>query len=441
MHRAIYAKLAGWAAAICMLAPGQLETPLKVRFHLADGVEVRGDLTIWDSAGIDGSFGRRRWTELKADDAWRLYQRVMDPRSAGQWVDLGRVLLQMVDADRDAAELAERAFKRALRLDEVIGPTVEQARQDAAQANRARQEEAAQKLSTASPEARPWPADPWPILTQPEQQAAIAEMRADAERIILEHLEATLEPLETDHFLLYSDVPRPEAARWIMQLEKVYELLRRVLPPADHSSNRAAMDAQDFWGKAVVVVLKDQAQFRAMESESFKHLVPQSTVGVCHPVGPKVFINLHRHDDDAALEWSMAHETVHGLMHRYQTPVRLPAWANEGIAEYVAGLVLRDSPMAKARRKEALEFIRNGGDVNAILDRRYADQTWLPQDANAAAVGSLLIELLTRDQPTRFVQWVDQVKSGDDWEQALRDRLTSRAKLADAFVQFYKVND
>ncbi|MCI0629984.1 MAG: hypothetical protein L0Y44_04945, partial [Phycisphaerales bacterium] len=96
---------------------------------------------------------------------------------------------------------------------------------------------------------------------------------------------------------------------------------------------------------------------------------------------------------------------------------------------------------AKARRKEALEFIRNGGDVNAILDRRYADQTWLPQDANAAAVGSLLIELLARDQPTRFVQWVDQVKSGDDWEQALRDRLTSRAKLADAFVQFYKVND
>src|SRR5688572_20653451 len=180
MHRAIYAKLAAWVGAICMLAAGRLEPPLKVRFHLADGIEVRGDLTAWDEGGIDGSFGRRRWTALKADDTWRLYQRVMDQRPAGDWVDLGCVLLQMVDADRDAVELAERAFKRAQRLDEAIGPAIEQARLDAAQANCARQEQAAQKLDTASPEARPWPADPWPVLTQPEQQAAVAEMRADA---------------------------------------------------------------------------------------------------------------------------------------------------------------------------------------------------------------------------------------------------------------------
>ncbi len=75
------------------LAAGDLDEPRHVRFRLADGVQVSGQMTAWDAGGFDGSFGRRLWTELMADDVWRLYVAVMDQSDASQWVDLGGALL------------------------------------------------------------------------------------------------------------------------------------------------------------------------------------------------------------------------------------------------------------------------------------------------------------------------------------------------------------
>ena len=69
-------------AGVAMLALGPLAEPQFVRFRLADGVQVVGNMTSWDAEGFDGSFGRRLWTEITIRDVWRLYVQVMDQSEA-----------------------------------------------------------------------------------------------------------------------------------------------------------------------------------------------------------------------------------------------------------------------------------------------------------------------------------------------------------------------
>jgi hypothetical protein len=439
MSRARYANLAVLPIVFLLLAMGPLKEPLKVHFQLADGARISGDLTTWDNDGIDGSFGRRLWIDLKPDDVWDIHRRVMDQQAGEQWVNLGRVMLLMSHDQKRAQSLAERSFARALQLDESAGGKIQSARDEAVAAERKRREgekaAQAEKLSTISPEGDPWPADPWPTLTDQEQKGAVQTMRADADRI-LQQAGMAVVPVETDHFLLYTDLPRAEAAQWVMKLEKAMEVLDRVL-------GGQANGFRGFWGKATVFVFKEQDRFRLVEADAFKHLVPQAAVGVCHPAGPKISICLRYLDDDVELfEWTLVREMVHGYMHRFRTPRRLPAWANEGLAEFVASLALKDSSLADQHRKQGLEFIRNGGNVNGLLDLNYAAQTWPGPKGIGAPVGGLLIELIAKDQPKRFIDWIIAVKGGKEWEESMPAELgTSRAKLVDTLTQFYKVND
>ena len=230
-----YANLAAMPLLFLLTAIGPLPEPLKVRFQLADGVRISGEMTAWDADGFDGSFGRRKWSELSTDDLWKVYQRVMDQQSAEQWVDLGGVLLNLGHRERKAAELAERAFARALRLDEAASTRIDQVREQARLAERQRrqnQQQAEQaRLKTTSPEADPWPADPWPVLSDAEHNAAVLAMRADAQER-MQRIGVALVPVESEHFLIFTDLPRTEAAHWAVKLEKACEAFGLVMAPA-----------------------------------------------------------------------------------------------------------------------------------------------------------------------------------------------------------------
>ena len=413
--------------------PGPLPEPLQVRFKLADGVQVAGMMTAWDAQGFDGSFGRREWVDLIANDVWKLYRRVMDDQDAGHWVDLGGVLL----LSDGGGSRAEQAFAWALRLDQTVTEAVDAARHRADEVHRQREELQraieAERLNTRSPEAGPWRADVWPVLTMDEQQAARLAMANESQQIARD---ATLppNPIETDYFLFYSDMPRLQAARWALMLDKTYDEISRLVGLGDGRNI--------FWGKAAVLVFKDQDRFRLVEAETFGQLVPLKVMGMCHPVGPKVFISCYRAADDDELAATLVRETVHGYFHRFGTPKRLPAWANEGLAEYIVGASVKADPVDDALRRSALQFIRGGGNVQALLDLNYLDDSWPGPNEIGRAVGFLLIELMIRENQAGFGSWVRVVKRGDDWEQALRERYgVGRNRLVGAFVQYYMVND
>ncbi|MHC4415385.1 MAG: hypothetical protein ACYS0G_08890 [Planctomycetota bacterium] len=414
-------------------AAGPLPEPLHVRFQLADGVWVAGDMSAWDAEGFEGSFGRRLWLELMAEDVWRLYQRVIDPDDAGQWVDLGRLLLIVPDGE----SWAQRAFRRALDVDSSSAALIDAARREAAEARGRRKERRraseAQRLRTLTPEAHSWPADPWPSLQTEERVAAVLEMKADA-RQILSRAGMQIEPIETSYVLMYSDLPRLAAAGLAGQLDTVCERLGGI--------TRLAEGENVFWGKAVVLIFRDRDRFRLVEAEAFDQLVPAEAVGICHPVGPKVFLNFYSAADEQALAEAVSHELVHAFMHRYQTPRRLPAWANEGFAEYVAARISDESQGSQERRRQALAFIRANGNVQVVLDMTYADRSRPGSEEVRDTVGSLLVELMIAENPAGFVAWIKAVKGGKDWETALTEDFgVPRGRLVETFVRYYRVND
>jgi len=430
MRGAILAAITGLVG---LAGLGPLPEPLQVRFKLADGVQVAGMMTAWDAEGFGGSFGRREWVDLVANDAWKLYRRVMDDQDAGHWVDLGGVLLQMEGGD----SRAEQAFTQAQRLDQTVADRIDAARHVADEVRRDREELQraieAERLNTRSPEAGPWRADVWPVLTIDEQQAARSAMANESQQIARD---ATLpsNPIETDYFLFYSDMPRLQAARWALMLDKTYDEISKLVGLRE--------DQNIFWGKAAVLVFKDQDRFRLVEAETFGQLVPLKVTGMCHPVGPKVFIICYRAADDDELAATLVRETVHGYLHRFGTPKRLPAWANEGLAEYLVAASVKADQVDEALRRDALQFIRGGGNVQAVLDLNYADDSWPGPNEIGRAVGFLLIELMIRENRAGFGAWVRSVKRGDDWQEALRERYgVGRNRLVGAFVQYYMVND
>jgi hypothetical protein len=429
-----------------LVAMAMAQPPLQVRFQLADGIHISGELTSWDQEGFDGSFGQRRWGELMADDVWRLQNRLIDKQSASAWVKLGRVLLLMAERQPKASALAERAFRQATHLDGSVAREIEKIREEVAAEQKKQNEinraaEAA-RLKTTSPEAETWQADPWPVLIEREQQAAVLTMRTDAQRIV-EKSGLNVAPVETEHFLLYTDCPRVQAAAWAMNLEKTFKALRSLLERStDPIGSTPGASSPTIWGKIVVLVFQDQDRFRLVESDAFKQLVPLGTIGMAHMAGPKAFVVLYRADDDELFQWTLLHETVHALMHCYRTPRRLPAWANEGLAEFVTGSVLKQSTVGMQRRQAALVLLRTGADATQVLLPDYSQASWVSGDGSAIPIASLMIELLFREQPGRTMQWINSVKDGDEWQGAFEKSLRMNFKaLVTTATQYYKVND
>jgi hypothetical protein len=424
-------------ATLAQVRAQTLDRPLPVKFELADGVRVEGTMTKWDADGFDGSFGRREWIDLMPDDVWQLHHKLLKQPTAVQWINLGRVLLLMRMESPKANELADRAFRLALREDASVEPDIEQVRQQADQTVRARREaerqRAARQLNTHSPEAKDWPANPWPQLNDDEWPAAILTMRTEAAKR-LDHIGQSLVPVETEHYLVYSQTPRAEAAKWAVMLERVHEHLRKQLD--------ASKSTQLEWGKTAVFIFTERPIFEKMEEEVFAQLVPLAIPGVAHYTGPQVFINMHRDVDEDEFAVALIDEAVHGLMHYYLTPKRLPAWANEGLAEVIASKELPQSLALKERRDAALAFIRDGGDINAVLDLSYEQITTVKLRDVHRGIGMLMTELMIRERPQKYIQWVTAVKSGQDWQPALKEEYgVSRAALVDVFTRYYKVND
>jgi hypothetical protein len=400
---------------------------------MADGVRVRGELTTFDREGIDGSFGRREWTELHREDISRLHLRLMDQNAAATWINLGRILLLAEGGEKEA----ERAFARATRLDEHCEAAIIAAREYAAEAIRVRRElEAAiarEQLRTGNPEDGPWQAQPWPALDEAQQKSSLLAMKAESQKI-LQRAGMEIEPIETEFFLFYSDMDRRETAKWALELDKMYRRLANTF-------NRSPAE-NIFWGKAAIFVFKERSRFELVEADSFGQLAPRWSAGFCHSRGPQVFVSFFRQPEDLDFAAILVHESVHGFLHRYRSPQRLPAWANEGFADYVAATLFERSPVDSLRRPLALKFIRSGGDVSAILDLTYASDSWPGPESIGYAVGYLLVELMIRDRPRAFGAWVDAIKDGKQWEQALvEDFGTDRQRLVETFVRYYMVND
>ena len=420
----------------------EIPGPTPVTFRLADGHRIRGKMTDWDESGIDGTFGRRRWDDIKTDDIWGLHQRFMDSDDAEAWYRLGGVLLMVLTESQDGRKDAERALRKALRLEPLLGPEIEdlylrraKLEQDRA---RAKQQAESEKLSSTTPEAKDWPASPWPRLSADEREMAIRTIKGDA-LSILESTGSGLRVCSTPYAVVYSGLDEELTIRWADHFDRAISRTNALM--------RQPMGDNPFWGKCIVFLFANADRYRLVQAESFGHYANAQERAITHFQGPKVYVSALIDPDDRGFAETLAHEAVHAYLHRHRSPVRLPAWANEGVAEWVATSLEADSTRAAQARADAVAFVREGGNVGAALNMDYLDGTW-PGPAGLSAgplgpsVGYLMVTTMINDKPNEFRKWINGVKAGEDWVEALKTRFGVPAEaLVETFVRYYRVND
>lgn len=422
-----------WAAiaALPAAAQGTLERPVEVRARTVTGATFAGRLTSWTDDGFTGSFGDRLWSDLVAPDLRRVYAQVMDKSSATQWLRLGELLA----AAKDGRKLADDAFGQAKRLG-ATAEQVEAARARAAGAAKVREErERMDRERRLQQDTLPddSTARPWPVLSDSDRTAATAAMRkvgAEAMEVVGVRAEA----VETDFFIVTGDLPKPDLQRWGRELDAMYARVAEML--------QVPKGINLFWGKAVVLLYERQETFRLSEASVFRVKAPASLRGICHMTGPQVAISAYRGNDEAEFASTLVHETLHGIVHRYATPARLPDWANEGFAEWIARACVPNARVDQNRRPQGLLFFRQGGDPAKVMALSGADGTWPGDNAIGYSVGYLMVDLMIADRASRFGAWVKAVKGGKPWQQALAEDFgVDAARLASSASQWYRTND
>ena len=174
-----------------------VDPPVKIAFRLeGERSMVRGTIDSWDRNAVFGSFGSHAWDELDLSSLRRIYQRLMDRRSAEDWILLGELQLRREDeaADRNA----ETAFQRAAKLSEGTDSLIEAARERVRELERLRAEadrlRAAEQLREGLPEGVAWTAAPWPPPAASPRSSGSTSPRARRSRAAATASPATTRP-------------------------------------------------------------------------------------------------------------------------------------------------------------------------------------------------------------------------------------------------------
>ena len=448
-------------------AQGVVEPPLPWKVKLITGVALKGAISKWDFQGIDGSFGHAAWTSFKPDDANRLCRKFIDWNDGLQYIQLARMLFLLEGGDK----VAEAAIRDAIRRDRALTPVAEALRAEVAEHRRKIMEdrriaaekdfqaktvgadvpkkkddtpktkEVAPKKKVDAPHAQPEivasdapRAQPWSVATDAQRAEALTDMKADADRW-LKQVNLRYSVVEAKYWVLYADLPIGETKDLAQRMDAMYETVAKMFA--------LPVGLNIFHGKAVVIVSATEAHYRALEMAAFNTMPPPGAIGLCHMVGPKVVVSAYKSQDANRFMATLVHEASHGFMHRYGSPARLPSWADEGYAEYVAAESFPNSTTKDDRKPQGLQWIRSGtNDVLNVLHMNYEDGSWPGPDAIGYAIGYLTVDYLIQTNHQAFGEWVKDVKGGISWEEALKKRFGwSVTQLAQAVKVRYRARD
>lgn len=430
-------------------AGSALDDPVRVSFTFQDtGERARGELSAWDDFGFTfapagGEAYEVSWRHIDSSSAYNIRRRLIDQEDADAWLRLGVLMLALDDARR-----AERAFGVAARRDRETAPVADRARslhaqgKDPALALIDGQDEDAEESEGGAPgpaaggEGGPArgaerPDDskaergstPWPTLTEEEHAEATRELRERAEGWLREAgLQA--HSFETEHYLLYSDLPEPEARRSARRLDDLYDTLCETL--------EIPRGTRLFRGRCVIFIFQDRRDFIGFEAATFRTDARRAG-GLCHMIGENVYVTFFKGNTPQRFDSVLIHETTHAFMYRYKSPAALPTWANEGLADFVAGHLTPHSTEPQDHWQHARNFVMAGGDASEIMEQTYRNGKWF--DENSYPVSHMLVRFMLKYKPRAFKDWIDDIKEGRDWERSMAVRFgVTKDVLAQGFA-------
>ena len=260
----------------------------------------------------------------------------------------------------------------------------------------------------------------WPVLGADEHAAEVAALEAFAARVT--EVFPDLRTTQTHEFIVVTDVPEQQIAASTAALDGMHDVLCDLY---------GIPRGEPVWkGKCLVFAFLDEEDFIAFERR-FMGTVIRGPNGLCHQQDDgRVVMACHRGDDPATFAHLLVHETSHGFNHRWVSPVKLPNWLNEGIAEWVGSKLVASCNQVPLKEAQALAFMRRRGTLGADFF------TAANIDPIQYGIASGMVRFLADRDLKRFGALVRAIKEGVPADEALRDAFgVTTVELAAAYGQ------
>lgn len=270
--------------------------------------------------------------------------------------------------------------------------------------------------------------EPWSELGDDEHRAAIEahkERYAEVAKLL-----PGLQLYETEHFLFCSNIPPQQVHVFIASLDRMYAWMQHTY---------GTDPEQSVWrGKASIFAFAAEPQFAAFERQFMDNEPSPGTAGLCHFDSDRnVCIAVHQGQSADYFGVVLVHETSHGFIHCYKTPVRVPSWVNEGMAEVIAAKMVPTSKGVQRKEEKFLEAMRASPQPR-LGDAFFAVDQNIPFDRYGGATN--LTRFLIQTHQQKYVRFINLLKEGVPWEEALATSYNaSKQQLVAAYGQWIGV--
>ena len=432
-----------------------VDPPARVLVRPDGGEQLRGWVTRYDGAGFDlrdpsDRVHRVAWRDLPADRELWVHERILGDEDAEAWYALVARLVKREDGEASV----ERAAARLLRIDGSLEEKVARLRagEEVPFVDPPLAEEGAEAGDGAGggggaggvgePETPAAGAEPaggpmqtgqtqaefWGELSPQVMEQSVEALKQEAEKV-QRSLGQRLELYEDANFLVYSDLNAGEARRWVGLLDDMYD---RLLEMFDLEKGRNI-----FRGKCLIYIFRNEQDYYRYCSGALG-FPGRGTAGVCESRGDGMaVVAFFRQRDTLNFAHVLVHESAHAFVHRYRSFPQIPSWINEGIAEYVAHALVDNRGFGESdwsgRNADARLQLQRAGSLRGMLDVGHIDGWQYP-------VAYELCQFMVRQSATRYRAFIDAIKDGKPWEQALNeDYGLSRHKLVEAFGESLRI--
>jgi len=405
---------------------GKLDRPVAMYIRNIDGERFGGKITEFDDIEFtmelrDESERTFRWDELAPLEINRVYRKVAPKKDAQAMLDLGIILAAL---DSPKARATELALKQAEKYDPDLKDETAAVRKgevpwrghepeaDTNSDNAEGDDElgfpdeqgiaANQGPRTAGEEQHEF----WGELSDEVMASSVEELKAFANEA-KQKLNIDLKLYETDYFLFYSDLHPKEAERWAGLLDKMYGRLAELFGVDD--------GVNIFRGKCLIVVFRKEMDY--LRYESVMHGINAAgSAGICWSFGNGyVHISFYRQANEWLFAHILVHESVHGFVHRFESPVFIPSWVNEGLAELIATNLVPQANVREQRLDIAEKYMRYMGGYGGMFTARHIN-------AYQYGVALSLTEFMVNQSKPRYADFVRGIKDGLSWHESLKER-------------------
>ncbi|MFM1823808.1 MAG: hypothetical protein RI967_2074, partial [Planctomycetota bacterium] len=383
-----------------------LAAPVVVRVPSAGG-ESRCEVSAWDGEVLIGSIGVVPWRAMTAGEALAILRTIVPKEDAAAVADAIAVVVSHPDPGRAVATAVE--WGRRCGLDRAA---LDAARARGEALRVAREErlakERAARLVAASPEAAAFPAAGWLAPARPAFDKTSAELVESARAALakagasatLHEAPAVALLVERDEESARADAAFLErfAADWIQRFERAGvetspQARIVVVAPAD----------RDRWRLLVVAAFGGDPDRLGSVVTVYPTVAPGGDPLAMVLVAPEA--------DPTRRRFAAALGVARAVCHYAGSPLRGPAWLNEGLPRVMADLAVPEAKMDLALRRDGLAAIRAGGDFAALLGAEYIDPPWEGDRALATSLSYMFVRWLYENRADRLIAFAEPVTS------------------------------